>query len=63
MSTLWVKTLQISDVIDIQRVLKDYLDSAEHKFTVRGQSQLPTNPAISDSETQRPLPLEGTVAT
>ena len=51
--SVWAKTRQASNVIDIQGLLKQYWDSIEHDFTVSSQSRPPTSQLISDREAQR----------
>ena len=46
--SVWAKTRQASDVIDIQGLLKQYWDSDEHEFTVPSQSRPPISRSISD---------------
>ena len=59
--SFWARIRQNSDVIDIQGLLKNYWDSTEHEFTIPSQSWPPTSPPISDTEAQRPFPLENTM--
>ena len=42
--SVWAKTRQASDIIDIQGLLKQYWDSTEHDFMVPSQSRPPTSP-------------------
>ena len=37
--SFWAKNRQNSDIVDIQRLLSNYLDSTEHEFTVPSQSR------------------------
>ena len=56
--SFWAKVRQKSDLIDIKGLLEHYWGSAEHEFTIPGQSRPLLSLLISNREAQRPLPLE-----
>ena len=59
--SVWAKTRQASDIIDIQGLLKQHSGSIESEFTIPSQSRIPTSHPISDREAQRPFPLKSTM--
>jgi hypothetical protein len=58
----WAKKDQITKEINLQIPLNDYWTSKDHTLTVQGLLWSPTNPCISDGETQRSLSLGSIVA-
>ena len=60
--SFWAKYRAAGEVIDLDGLFDDYWSSNNREFIVLSQSLSPISPHRSDSEGQKPSPLESIVA-